>query len=76
MTPRQRNTILCSSSQQIPRLRLKPLTRLCVASGTTEIHGHRQVYRVRRGRPRTPSRIIYTNLDCAFVENALFIYDP
>ena len=46
MTPRRGNTILFLSSQQLPRLRLGPSKgpRLasCVASGTTEIQGHRQ----------------------------------
>ena len=48
----------------------------CVASGTTEIQGHRQVCRARRGGPRTPSITTDTNLDCAFVENALFYRAP
>ena len=48
----------------------------CVASGTTEIQGHRQVCRARRGGPRTPSTTTDANLDCAFVENALFYTDP
>merc|ERR1711923_240053 len=46
----------------------------CVASGTTEIQGHRQVWRARRGGPRTPSTTPDANLDCAFVENALFLH--
>ena len=44
--------------------------------GTTEIQGHRQVWRARRRCPRTPSRTTDANLDCAFVENALFYIDP
>ena len=44
---------------------------LCVASGTTEKQGHRQVCRARRRGPRTPSKTAYANLDCAFVKNAL-----
>ena len=47
-----------------------------VASGTTEKQGHRQVCRARRGGPRTPSTTTDANLDCAFVENALFYTDP
>ena len=47
---------------EVPRL------ASCVASGTTEIQGHRQVWRARRGGPRTTTD---ANLDCAFVENAL-----
>ena len=49
-----------------------PRLASCVASGTTEIQGHRQVCRARRGGPRTPSTTTDANLDCAFVENALF----
>ena len=44
----------------------------CVASGTTEKQGHRQVWRARHGGPRTLSKTIDAKLDCAFVENALF----
>ena len=44
---------------------------LWVASGTTEIQGHRQVCRARRGGPRAPSTTTDANLDGAFVENAL-----
>ena len=47
-----------------------------VASGTTEKQGHRQVWRARCGGPRTPSTTTDANLDCAFVENALFYTDP
>ena len=53
-----------------------PRLASCVASGTTEIQGHLQVCRARRGGPRTPSKIADANLDCAFVENALFYTDP
>ena len=53
-----------------------PRLASCVASGTTEIQGHRQVCRARRGGPRTPSTTTDANLDCAFVENALFYTDP
>ena len=51
---------------------LGPRLASCIASGTTEIQGHCQVCRARRGGPRTPSTTTDTNLDCAFVENALF----
>ena len=53
-----------------------PRLASCVASGTTEIQGHRQVCRARRGGPRTLSLTTDANLDCAFVENALFDTDP
>ena len=52
-----------------------PRLASCVASGTTEIQGHRQVCRARRGGPRTPSTTTDANLDCAFVENALIYTD-
>ena len=39
----------------------------CVASRTTEIQG-----RTGGGGPRTPSKTAEANLNCAFVENALF----
>ena len=45
------------------------------AFGTIEIQGHRQVWCTRRWGPRTLSRASDVNLDCAFVENALF-YTP
>ena len=85
MAPRRGNTFLFHSSQQLPRLRLGPLKGFlncqgllasCVASGTTEIQGHRQVCRARRKGPRTLSTTTDANLDCAFVENALFYIDP
>ena len=89
MTTHRGNTILFRSSQQLPRLRLGPWRAFwadtapfkgprltsCVASGTTEIQRHRQVWRARRGGPRTPSTTTDANLDCAFVENALFYTD-
>ena len=34
MTPRRGNTILCSSSQQLPRLRLRPLKGVVSAQGS------------------------------------------
>ena len=52
-----------------------PRLASCVASRTTEIQGHRQGCRARRGGPRTPSTTTEANLDCAFVENALFTND-
>ena len=48
----------------------------CVASGTLKKQGHRQVHRVRRGALGTPSKTVDANLNCAFVENALFYTDP
>ena len=53
-----------------------PRRASCVAFGTTDIQGDRQVWRARRGGPRTPSTTIDANLDCAFVENALIYTDP
>ena len=43
----------------------------CVASGATEIQGHRQVWGAKRRGPMTLSTITDANLDSAFVENAL-----
>ena len=50
-----------------------PQLASCVASGTIENQGHRQVCRTRKegGGPRGPSRTTDANLDCAFVGNAL-----
>ena len=44
---------------------------LCFASGTTEKQGYCQVCHARVGDPRTASRTADTNLDRAFIENAL-----
>ena len=49
-----------------------PQLASCVASGTTEIKGHSQVWHARLGDPRTLSTTTDANLDCAFVEKALF----
>ena len=48
----------------------------CVAFGTTDIQGHRQVWRARSRGPRTPSTTTDANLDCAFVEKELFYTNP
>ena len=48
----------------------------CIASGTTEIQGHHQVCRARRGGPRTRSRTADANLDCASVKKALVFVAP
>ena len=48
----------------------------CVASGTTEIQGHRQMCRARREGPRTPSNTNDINFNCAFDENALIYTHP
>ena len=69
MTPHRGNTILFRSSQSLVSIS-------DVASETTEIQGHRQVWRARREGPRTSSTTTDANLDCAFVENALFQTDP
>ena len=89
MTPRGRNTILFCSSQPTPSSPSRTLEGLfeltwCSsrtlnsphASGTTEIQGHSQVCRTRRGSLRKPSTTTDKNLDGAFVENALFYTDP
>ena len=47
-----------------------PRLASCVASRSTEIQGHSQVWLSRRGGLRTPSRTTEENLGCAFVENA------
>ena len=44
--------------------------------GTTEIQGHRQVWRARRRGPRTLSTTTDANLDCAFIEIALVFVTP
>ena len=90
MTPGWASTFLLRTSQQLPRLRLGSLMgllschgalqghirlALCIASGTAEKHGHRQVCRARRRGPRTPSRTTDANLDCVFVENKLIYTD-
>ena len=49
-----------------------PRLASCVASGTTDIQGHPQVCRTRRGGPRTPSTTTDGNLDCALVETHFF----
>ena len=47
------------------------MTRL-VASRTTEIQGHSQVWRARHGGPpSTASQTSDANLDCVFVTNAI-----
>ena len=48
----------------------------CVAFGTTEIQGHRQLCCAWRGGPRTPSRIAYANLYCVFVKKPTFFTNP
>ena len=53
-----------------------PRLTSCVASGTTEIQGHRQEWCTKRRGPRTPSTTTDANLDCALVENAPFYTDP
>ena len=76
INPSSGNAILCSPSPQVPRLHLRPLTHLMHFFGTTEIQEHCKVCRVRRRCPRTPSRIIDANLDCAFVENTRVLNIP
>ena len=67
MTLHRGTTILFRSSQQLPRL--------CLVR-ETELQGHRQVCRARRGGPCTPSTKTDANLDCAFDEKALSYTDP
>ena len=77
MTPCRGDTIiLFRSSQQLPRLRLGPLTRLVRC-----FRNYRDT-RTQSGvarwaqRPRTPSTTTDANLDSAFVENAHSYIDP
>ena len=58
---------------ELTRRTSRALNFSCVASKTTEKQGHNQVC---RAGPRALSRTTETNLDCAFVENALFHTDP
>ena len=51
-----------------------PRLSSCVASGTSEIQGHRQVCRARRGGPRTPPRTTDANFDCTFVAKRTFLH--
>ena len=90
MTPRQGNTFLFHSSQQLPCLGLEPLKLFeltwhllraldfasYVASVTIEMQGRRQVCLARRQGPRSPSKTVDANLDCAFEKYALFYTDP
>ena len=50
--------------------------KVVLLRSATEIQGHRQVCRARRGGPRTLSTTTGAHLDCASVENALFYTDP
>ena len=86
MTPRKNHTLpLLPATPLFPTLEgLFEVTRhparglnpdAYVASGTTEIQGHRQVCGTRCGGPRTPLTTD-ANLDCAFVENTLSYTDP
>ena len=58
-----------SRALNLPRVLLSIYT---FASRITDKKGQSQVCRARPGGPRTQSRTAYANLDCAFVENALF----
>ena len=44
---------------------------LCIASRTTEIKAHFQVFQARCGSLRTPSKTAYANHDCVPAENTL-----
>ena len=86
----QSNAIFFSSSQQLPCLRFGPLklfwadmasfkgTQLAlrVASGNTEIQGHRQWWHARRWGLKTLSRTTDENLNFAIVERALVLIVP
>ena len=83
MTPHRGNTILFLSSSnslvmgpwrapcQLKKPFKGPQPQRIRCFGTTEKQGHRQVCHARRGGPRTASRTIDANLDCAFIKNAL-----
>ena len=47
-----------------------------LASGTTDIQGHRLFCRNRNAGPGTPSRTTIPKLGCAVVENALVVVAP
>ena len=79
------NAFLFLSSQELPRLCLRPLRTflschmalfnglwlaLCIASTTTEIQ-QEQSQVCRKSGPRPPPRTADANLDCAFLDNAL-----
>ena len=53
-----------------------PRVTLCIASGTTEKHGHCQVGCTTRKGPMAASTTTGEKLDCAFVENALLFFVP
>ena len=60
---------LCTAPFKGPRL------ASCVASETTEIQGHRKVWRPWHRCPRTLSRTTIANLDSVFNENSLAFID-
>ena len=69
-------TFFFRSSQQLTRLRLGPLTRLVHCFRKYRKQRHRQVCLAKRGGTRTLSKTADANLDCAFVEIALFYTNP
>ena len=83
MTPHRGNTILFRSSQQHPRFRLAPFSgpRLasCIASGTTEIQGHRQVWRTigakvqGHNQEQLTQTLIVRLLKCTFLHRPLIM---
>ena len=89
MTPRRGNTILFCSSQQLPLSRtLEGLFELTQRPSRAldsprallpELQRYKDTVRcvvLRCGGPKTLSTTTVANLDCAFVENALFYIDP
>ena len=86
MTPCWENNILFRSSQQTPSSLSRTLEGLFELTRRPsraldspramlpelQRYKDRQVWRSRRGGPRTSSTTTDANLDCAFVENALF----
>ena len=91
MTPGREKTFLSRLSHQIPRPRLGRLKGFLSWHGALQgpstriVHCFRnyiearppyKVCRAKREGPRTLSRTADANLNCAFVENALFYTDP
>ena len=62
----------CWTLQGIFELTRRPFS----LDSSTEIQGHSHVFRASHRVPETQSRTADANLDCVFVENALFYTDP
>ena len=79
MTPHRGNAILIRSSQQLPCLRRPSRTLDSPRALLPELPIYKDTVRfacARRVGPRTQSLTTDANLDCAFVENALFYTNP